>query len=228
MVGASANTGVNMLNEDKIKKIIEKDFTEVPAREFQLFFKNYPEQTYPKLEYSYGVNLGYCQCYSHSNSKNEIVGIFEHWNNCELHSRYFIRTSLKEYINDKENFGKYNINNQWQFDLEWQFWCCPKCDFRYYAEPLSYPPNECPKCHMKLSSDKYKGAFIDSNLDNYSHDELCDAIILLRYQRDKHRQTLKKLTGCPYFGDDTHHKECKECINKGDKKFEDCWSISLK
>ena len=226
MVGASANKrSYKMLwnSLERVKSESSYSFIEVPSREFQLFFKNYPEPTYPKEEYASGLNLGYCECYSHRNSKNEIIGIFEHWNNCELHSRYFIRADLKEYVNDKENFGKYDINSQWQFNLRWQFWSCPKCDFRYYAEPLIYPPNECPKCHMKLSSDKYKGAFIDSELDKHSHDELCDAVVLLQYQRDIHRKVLKKLTGCPFFGEDRRHSECMNCKNE---RFEECWGIS--
>ena len=227
MVGASANKGgtIEMLwhSLERVKSESSYPFVEVPSREFQLFFKNYPETTYPKEEYAYGLNLGHCECYSHRNSKNEIIGIFEHWNNCELHSRYFIRSDLKEYVNDKENFGKYDLNSQWQFDLQWQFWACPDCNYRHYAEPFIYPPSECPKCHKKLSADKYKGAFIDSELDKYSHDELCDAIILLQYQRDIHRKVLQKLTNCTFFGENGRHKECINCKNK---RYEECWHIS--
>ena len=209
-----------------MNKIVSKNpdmFTEVPAREFQLFFKNYPEETYPKEEEDYCVNLGSFSCYSHRNLKNEIIGVFEDWNNCELHSRYFIRTDLKEYVNDKENFGKFKFDKQWEFLLSWQFWSCPDCDYRIYIEPFVYPPSECPKCHKKLSADKYKGAFIDSEIDKRSHDELCDAVVLLQYQRDVHRKVLKELTGCPFFGEDRRHPECMDCKNE---RFEECWGIS--
>ena len=131
-----------------------------------------------------------------------------------------------EYVNDKENFGKYDSNNQWQFDLQWQYWVCPHCHYKHYIEPPIAPPDECPKCHARLFHDKYKGAWIDSELDSYSHDELCDAIILLRRQINRHREALKQLTGCPYFGDSMKHKECHECLNSEDKKHDYCWITS--
>lgn len=159
---------------ERVMSESSQPFIEVPSREFQLFFKNYPEITYPKEEYIYGVNLGRCECYSHRNSKNEIVGIFEHWNNFELHSRYFIRADLKEYVNDKENFGKYDSNNQWQFDLQWQYWGCPHCNYRYYAEPLIAPPDECPKCHVK--SEWSYNSRTNSEIENYIKNQILNRL----------------------------------------------------
>ena len=138
---------------DDIAKYLP-DFTEVPNKEFQLFFKNYPKPTYPALQHSCQVNLGVYQRFAHCNYDDEIVGIFENWNCWEKESRYFIRSDLVEYVNDKDSFGTYHYNEWWHYGFgRWQ---CPECG-NCVSETI--PPSECPECHSKLNYDKDKGFY---------------------------------------------------------------------
>lgn len=129
---------------------------EVPNKEFQLFFKKYPEKTFPILEDSIQVNEAYFYTFSYHNLRNEIVGVFKGCNCWERESRYFIWADLKKYVNDKENFGTYHYNEYWHYGFG--YWQCPKCG---YTNKLEIPPKLCPHCYCELKYNK------DTNVNYY-------------------------------------------------------------